>query len=234
MNYKYLITILFLFSMQNGISFAQEDRDKYIEVTGTSEIEIVPDEIHYIIEIKEYWEEEFHENSEPKDYRTKVRLSRIEQMLRKALHKAGIGEKDIRMQETGNYWRERGHDFLISKQFDITLSDFDLIDEIIKTVDTKGIYSMRIGELKNKNIQSYRQQGKIEALKAARNKAAYLLEAMGKQLGDVIRIVEPRADTNYFGSPAIQSNTSSSYAGSFDTFRTLKLNYAMLVRFEIK
>ena len=41
----------------------------------------------------------------------------------------------------------------------------------------------------------YRKQGKIEALKAAREKASYLVEAMGQQLGEVIRIIEP-ADNN--------------------------------------
>lgn len=35
---------------------AQEVNDRYIEVTGTSEIEIVPDKIHYLIEIREYFE----------------------------------------------------------------------------------------------------------------------------------------------------------------------------------
>lgn len=234
MNYKYLFTILFLLFIPTCFSFAQEKEDKYIEVTGTSEIEIVPDEIHYIIEIKEYWEEEFYPNSEPKDYRTKVPLSRIEQKLRKALYKTGLTEKDIRMQEAGDYWREQGRDFLVAKQFDITLRDFNQIDKILKTVDTKGIHSMRIGELKNKDIHSYRQQGKIEALKAARNKAAYLVEAMGKQLGDVLRIVEPADNPNYPGFRAAQSNVSTYQAGSFDAFRTLKLNYAMSVRFEIK
>ena len=34
---------------------AQEVNDRYIEVTGTSEIEIVPDKIHYLIEIREYF-----------------------------------------------------------------------------------------------------------------------------------------------------------------------------------
>lgn len=42
---------LFVFSLQ-----AQEVNDRYIEVTGTSEIEIVPDKIHYLIEIREYFE----------------------------------------------------------------------------------------------------------------------------------------------------------------------------------
>ena len=93
---------------------------------------------------------------------------------------------------------------------------------------------MRIGELKNKDMQVYRQQGKIEALKAAQKKAEYLVEALGKRLGDVIRIVEPQESAGYSRYFAAQSNVSSSPAEAYDAFRTIKLNYSMLVRFEIK
>ena len=47
---------------------AQEVNEHYIEVTGTSEIEIMPDKIHYIIEIREYFEEEFDGKSKPEEY----------------------------------------------------------------------------------------------------------------------------------------------------------------------
>lgn len=93
---------------------------------------------------------------------------------------------------------------------------------------------MRIGELKNKDMQVYRQQSKIEALKAAKKKAEYLVEALGKRLGDVIRIVEPQESVGYPRYFAAQSNVSSSQAETYDAFRTIKLNYSMLVRFEIK
>ena len=84
----------------------------------------------------------------------------------------------------------QGQDFLVSKKFDITLTDFNQINEIVKHIDTKGIHTMRIGELENKDILAYHQKGKIEALKAAQRKATYLVEALGKRLGNVIRIVE--------------------------------------------
>ena len=92
---------------------------------------------------------------------------------------------------------------------------------------------MRIGELENKDILAYHQKGKIEALKAAQRKAAYLVEALGKKLGDVLRIVE---GDNTSGLPFAQSNVSnvmSSNAASFDSFRTIKKNYSVMVRFEI-
>ena len=199
-------------------------------MTGTSEIEIVPDKIHYIIEIREYFEEEFDEKSKPEEYRTKVPLSEIEQGLRKNLAQADITQDAIRTQEIGDYWRKQGQEFLVSKQFDITLTDFKQIDEIIKHIDTKGINTMRIGELENKDMLSYHQKGKIEALKAAQKKATYLVEALGKKLGDVIIIVERN---NASDISFAQSNVISSNAVSFDSFRTIKKNYSMLVRFEI-
>lgn len=212
------------------LSLQAQTNERYIEVTGTSEIEIVPDKIHYIIEIREYFEEEFDGKSKPEEYRTKVPLSEIEQGLREALDKAGIPQKAIRTQEIGDYWRQQGQDFLVSKRIDITLTDFNQINEIIKRIDTKGIHTMRIGELENRDMLAYHQKGKIEALKAAQRKAAYLVEALGKRLGDVIHIVEKDSGNAF---PLAQSNVLSSDAASFDNFRTIKKNYSMLVRFEI-
>lgn len=222
--------LLFAISLLATLSLQAQTNERYIEVTGTSEMEIIPDKIHYLIEIREYFKEEFDGKSKPEEYRTKVPLSEIEQGLRGVLAEAGIPKNAIRTQEIGDYWRQQGQDFLVSKKFDITLTDFNQINEIVKRIDTKGIHTMRIGELENNDMLAYHQKGKIEALKAARRKATYLVEALGKRLGEVIRIVEK--DSGY-ASPFAQSNVMSSDAASFDNFRTIKKNYSMLVRFEI-
>ncbi len=49
-NFKcYEIRALLLLALTTCSLYAQEATDRYIEVTGTSEIEIVPDKIHYVI-----------------------------------------------------------------------------------------------------------------------------------------------------------------------------------------
>lgn len=222
--------LLFAISLLATLSLQAQTNGRYIEVTGTSEMEIVPDKIHYLIEIREYFKEEFDGKSKPEEYRTKVPLAEIEQGLREALANSGIPQNAIRTQEIGDYWRQQGQDFLVSKKFDITLTDFNQINEIVKRIDTKGIHTMRIGELENNDMPAYHQKGKIEALKAARRKATYLVEALGKRLGEVIRIVEKDSGNV---SPFAQSNVMSSDAASYDNFRTIKKNYSMLVRFEI-
>mgnify|MGYP000787979387 FL=1 len=218
-----------------AISAQEDNNSRYIEVTGSSETEIIPDEIHFMITIKEYWQEEFEKKSKPEDYQTKVPVNEIEHNLMSALKQAGIAPSDIQTKEVGDYWRERGKDFLISKTFDIKLQNPDQINRIIQTVNTKGIQSMNIGELNNKDLQKYRKQGKIEALKAARQKADYLVAAMGQKLGNVLRIVEPEERSfSYFQPQSAMSNVAiPSYDSNPENFRTIKLRYQMTARFEI-
>ena len=218
-----------------AISAQEDNNSRYIEVTGSSETEIIPDEIHFMITIKEYWQEEFEKKSKPEDYQTKVPVNEIEHNLMSALKQAGIAPSDIQTKEVGDYWRERGKDFLISKTFDIKVQNPDQINRIIQTVNTKGIQSMNIGELKNKDLQEYRKQGKIEALKAARQKADYLVAAMGQKLGNVLRIVEPEERSfSYFQPQSAMSNVAiPSYDSNPENFRTIKLRYQMTARFEI-
>lgn len=51
-----LVFVLFTWSI---VVNAQESDGRYVEVTGSSEIEVVPDEIHFLVQIKEYWQEEY-------------------------------------------------------------------------------------------------------------------------------------------------------------------------------
>ena len=232
--------------MSSAMLMAQDapypEKFRYIEVTGTSEVEIVPDEIHFVIGIKEYFEEEFDGVSKPEDYKTKVRIETIESQMRDALHSIGISDNDIRTQEVGDYWRERGMDFLIGKNLDITLHDFTMIDSIISVIDTRGVSSMRIGDMSHKDILKYHEQGKKNAVLAARHKAEYMAEALGEKLGPVLSIVEHGGGTDYY---TVVQNSKMRMEGAFgdavaaaapasDAFPTIKYTYSVTCRFALK
>ena len=213
--------------------------ERYIEVTGTSEIEVVPDRIHYVIEIREYFEEEFDGVSKPEEYRTKVPLTRIEEELKQVLKIVGVPREAIRTKDVGDNWRKPGQDFLVSKSFDVTLRDFTLIDEILKRVDKADTVLIgpglgrcdEVSEVVESVVEySNHRKGKIEALKAAREKAVYLLEAIGKRPGEIIRIVEGGdAGKEMFA----QGHILSVAPPPFERSRTIKKRYSMLVRFGI-
>jgi len=110
-----------------------------------------------------------------------------------------------------------------------------MIDKIIETIDTHGITYMNISELKNKNIAQYRKKVKIAALKAAEDKAKYLLASVGKQIGEIISITEPANKQPLYGQAQNRiSNISLNNQSDSNNFRKIKLQYEIQARFEIK
>ena len=218
-----------------GINLTAQE-SKYIEVTGSAEMLIEPDEFIFIVGIEEYWKEEFEKKKKFKDYKNKIKISEIEGQLIKDLNELGIKTEDIKSTEVGNYWRYRGKEFLISKKLEISLNDFKHINKIISKLDRKGIDYMRIGELKNKELVNYRKEVKKQALLAAKEKAKYLLETIDKELGDIISITELNSD-NYFWRPALSgSNTilNSSKNPTAENDKKIKLRFEINAKFEIK
>jgi len=232
-----LILLLFainVFAQNTGI-----DDLRFIEVTGSAEMEVEPDEIRFQIGITEYWKEEFEKGKEYKDFVTKIPLEEIEKNLMNELASIGITKEQMILKDAGTSWTREGKDFRKGKAVEIIITDFNLINEINRKVKTKGLSFMRISELKNKNITEYRKQVKIEAMKAAKEKATYLLQSVGENIGKVISVIELDENKNLYWTPqSALSNTimpgSGSYEVENEAIKQIKLKYEVKVRFEIK
>jgi len=229
------LSAFFIFLLLTGTHLNAQD-SKFIEVTGSAEMLIEPDAFIFIIGIEEYWKEEFEKKKEFEDYKNKVNISTIESQLVTDLIGLGIKNENIKSTEIGNFYRYRSKEFLISKRIEISLNDFKMINPIISKLDRKGIEYMQIGELKNKDLVNYRKEVKKQALLAAKEKAAYLLEAIDKKLGDVISITEINSE-NYFWRPtSLSSNTimNTSENPEAENEKKIKLRFEINARFEIQ
>ena len=237
-----IILTIFLLSLTNVTSQEKIEKPiKFIEVTGSSEMEIVPDEIHLIIEIQEYWKEEFKQGSKIRDFKTKIPINVIESNLYAELDSLGIKREQIKVTDVGNYWRQSKKEILYGKTFNITLSDINIVNDIFKNINAKGIEAIYLGELKNQKISDFRKQVKIEALKAAKAKAEYLLNSIGNHIGDIISITEINdQDSNhypfYYSRNNLLSNTMSESDKSQEkeNIRNIKLRYEIKARFSIE
>lgn len=229
-----IISLLIVFSLSLS---AQNEKTglRSIEVNGSAEMEVEPDEIVLVIGIQEYWEEEFEENSEPEDYKTKVPLAEIEDELIKKMRKAGIDKKNVKVKNVGNYWRQRGKEFLFSKQLKVELNDFSKINDLIDILDAKGIRNMNIGELRNSKINKFKTQVKIEALKNAREKAKVLVESLGEELGEVITITEISSGfVRPMYKAEIMARSTEMQQERIDQIQMIKLEYQVQATFRIK
>ena len=233
-----IILVLSITVFVIGISRAQEVKSnlRFIEVTGSAETSVEPDEIRFQIGIQEYWKEEYERGKKYKDYITKIPLIEIEKNLMRSLVSVGIAKDQIVIKEIGQNWNRSGKDFKKSKTFELVLTDLKKVNDILAKVQIKGINSMRIAALKNKDIIKYRKQIKIEAMKAAKKKAGYLLESVNEELGSVISVIELDESIPIWRPENILSNTiiSSNDSDINQSMRKIKLKYEIKVRFEIK
>ena len=208
---------------------------RFIEVSGNAEMEITPDEIIYQIDIEEYWAEEFEEGTEYKDYKTKIPLEQIEDALIKNLRQVGINKNEITVRNIGNYWRPQGKEFLFSKQFEVKITDLSKINKLVNIVDSRGVKRMNILKLEHSDMEKFKKQVKIDALKAAREKAKYLVESIGNELGEVLSITEVE---NVFSRPPVYSNVRTMAADvmteSVNQVQNITLSYQVQAKFRIK
>lgn len=212
-----------------------ENQERTIEVNGSAEIEIEPNEIKYSITIEEYWEEEFEKRKEFKDFKTKVPLIEIEDALIKSLRKAGIQKEEITVKNIGNYYRYRGKEFLYSKQFIIHVTDFEKINKLAEIVNAKGIKTMNISELSHTNMEIFKKQVKIDALKNAKEKAQYLVESIGNELGEVVNITEMSDGlVRPYRNEIMMARSTVAEPETIDKAETITLSYQLRAKFNIK
>lgn len=228
--------LILYFMISSFITVSQnKETERIIEVNGKAEMEIEPDEITFIIGIEEYWKEEFEKKKDFEDYKTKVPLAEIEDALIKSLRNAGIEKEDVKVKSMGNYWRYRGKEFLYSKQFEIRITDLSKINKLTQTIDSKGIKYMNIGELNHSKIDEFKKQVKIDALKDAKEKAQYLVESIGSELGEVVTISEISTGyTRPMYSGAMMMKSAEMAPESIDEVQNIRLEYEVRATFRIK
>jgi uncharacterized protein len=211
---------------------------KKIEVTGSAEQEVLPDEIYVTISLREYFKD--------KDNKNKVDIMVLEKQLQKAVDEAGITKENFSIGAiNGNreWWgKKKPTTFLESKNYVLKLANLYKIDGVISKVDEKGIAYTNIDRYEYSKISQLCKDIKTKALQAAKEKAGYLLAGIGEQLGEVIDVIE--IDHTYNPQPIAYSNTmmrtmSADVAGggmpeSNVDVQKIKVRYEMKAVFKIK
>lgn len=232
MKYKILM-FLSLFLLAGNLMAQENEKVKKIEVVGRAEKEVVPDEIYLSIALKEY----------KSDKNTVVSIEKLEKELAKAVKNAGIADQDFQIENIyGNnfwYWKKKKDDqeFLATKRYRLKLNDLSKVNDILDPLDPKGIEYMNINEYSHSSIEQYRKELKVEALKAAKNKAQYLLESIGQDLGPAIEIQEVAIGRPNYGPMAanMRMAAESMDQGNSDIgFKTIKLQAEIRAVFEIR
>src|SRR5690606_5290203 len=79
---------------------------------------------------------------------------------------------------------------IFTKSYQFKASVKTDISKMFEDLNQKWVTNLHIAEIKNTQIADFKKTVKINALKAAKAKADYLLESIGKKTGNPLEIIE--------------------------------------------
>lgn len=198
-----LIVALLICFMAIGNAFGQTGK---ITVTGNAEVKAVPDEVIIDFAI-DSWDEDLSDAKADNDRRLKKSLSIIRDY--------NIPDKDIktgylRIEQTppdSRKDRERGYN--IYRQIEIRLADLSKFEDIISALLGAGVNELEGTYFRTTEVREYKDQARILAVRAAREKASAFAGELGQQIGKALEITEGRGRMSMGSYPGPFNVTSS-------------------------
>ena len=228
------IHILIGYGQDSGKNFIDQN---YIEVTGYAEKQITPNRIYLKILINE------------KDIKGQT-LDQIEKSMIVKLQEIGIEvSKDLVIEDFisnfKNYWILKS-DILLIKEYQLLVYEAKTAGQVFTELEKLGISNISIDRLDHSEIEKFRQEVKVDAIKSAKEKANALATAINQETGRALYILEHGNNINMTGGLQgsvagimIRGMASKSIYGSKAPdpnieFEKIKFEYNMTVRFELK
>jgi uncharacterized protein YggE len=226
---KLLLIPIFLFPF---FLSAQEyfKGEHFIEVTGTADQEIEPNEIYVMIRLKE-----FEEN------RQKTSLEKLEKDFYGAMKEAGIERKRIELADAGSDLGKFGRKDKAAfreKTFQVKLTSAAELEKFIEKLSPVKVDSVDVTRLHHSDYEKIKLDLKVKALQAAKAKAEVLLKSIGAEIGKPLMVRDFDFQQPYMEMKAnvrMQSFEGDQAAADEPiAFRKIKMQAQITAQFEIK
>lgn len=211
-----------------------------IDVDGIGEMEIIPETITVAFALTEYLLDDNRDGKIDHKDNTKIQLAKIEDTFVDLLYKHGVKKEDIYLSGLGGYygWYYR-HEKLKRKTFNVEFTDMKKFNNVIREADANALQSVNFAKLDHPELEKFKREVKINAMKDAKQKANDLLGAIDEKVGVLIHVNEIQ---NYnqgyrgheMGMMKSMSMADSSGSGAeIENVRKIKLKYQVKAKFSI-
>ncbi|MFN0031881.1 MAG: SIMPL domain-containing protein [Flavobacteriales bacterium] len=239
-----LITCLSMLLFSCGGGGHKSKKTKKIEVTGSAEMEVVPNEIYMTFTLKEYMK-----NGK------KVAIEGVKTDFLALCKTAGIADSNISTagyagNEQWNYWwwynRRHNTDVFATITYTVMVSSTEKLDQIVAGLTDDAMQNFYISKTSHSDMEKLRKEVKTNALQASKDKATYLAQSIGEQLGEALLIQEVEDSyysdvsglSNGISQRALESNYGFNDYESANVaspqFEKIKLRYEMKCEFALK
>lgn len=235
MKYILILTVIVLaFGVAEAQNVQAGKEAPYIEVVGNGEMEIVPNEIYISFTLKERM-----------DGKKKIEIDSQEKELKKQLQKAGFDLANLSLADASADFvtiKRKNQEVLASKNYIMKVATTAEVAAVFEVLDNVQALNGDITRVAHSEIEKYRKEVKILAMKAAKEKAGYLLEAVGEKLGKPLMIQERENYDDIIPMPRMMANMKMAMGVEADmaeqvpeiSFQKIKLKYSVFARFEIQ
>ncbi len=214
--------------------FAQKNNSvcdcNYIEVTGTASAKITPNLYYLLISIDE-------------NLKVTKQGASIESRMIDSLNSLGLDvENNLKVLNIASNVKSlssKTSEIDVQKKYKLVCNDAVTVAMVYKILKSINITEIELIEMSHKNLIEYQNEVKINAIKAAKEKAEMLVDAIGQAIGEAfyieeLKISNPETNNNFRGGATInESNTFDYYKYSAE-FDKIELQYNVLVRFKLQ
>lgn len=235
---KYLIAALVLLTSVTAVGQTVNPYPKTITVNGSAEMEIVPDEIYVQVDLKEY----------EKKGGGKIAIDKIRQDFLAAVRSLGLPDTAISISGYDglngiNPWlrkKNKKNELYASITYQVKLRNTTQIDQLVDKLDDNATSNFYISRTSHSKLAEFRKNLKIQAVRAAKDKAGYLAEAINERIGEAVTINEPQEYYQpYYGAVANRMMKAEAMQDAAADqpqadFKKIKLKYDVSVVFALK
>ncbi len=172
----------------------QKEKKPFIEVNSEAKEQVTPDEIYLAISLQE------------SDSKGRISIEKQEKDLKKALSSLGIDIKeDLKVNNANSYYYKKifKKDTYASKNFQLKVEDAKQVSSVFEKLNDLNVSSVNISKLEYSRKEELLKELRIKAIKEAKERATYMLSAIGETVGKPLEI----HDNSYYSPVMYKSQT---------------------------
>lgn len=208
----------------------QEAYPSYIQVTGRAEKELTPDEFYLQIIINE------------RDSKGKISVESQQRDMVAVLRKLGVDvEKQLKMANLSSEFFKKNTSVAMAK-YQLLLGSSGEVAKVWQALDDLGISNISILKVTHSQLDKYKQEVRLEAMRNARESAQEMAGAIGQTIGKCFYIYDSNSNVlpvMYDNAVLMRSAKAVADAESVAEedpleFKTIKLEYGVQAKFVLE
>ena len=208
----------------------QEAFPSYIQVNGRAEREIAPDEFYLQIVINE------------RDSKGKVSVESQQRDMIAALKRLGVNvEKQLKVANLSSEFFKKNTSVATAK-YQLQLGSSAEVGKVRQALDGLGISNVSILKVSHSQLERYKSEVRVEAMRNAKQNAATLAEAIGQTIGKCFYVYDSNNDVMpvFYNNMAVMRSAKAFDAAEAAAgeepldFKTIKLQYSVQAKFVLE